>query len=291
MRFVKLHGLGNDYLFLDAVEEPEIARRPDLGALTLAMCRRHEGVGADGVIVISRADIPGGDAVAMRILNADGSDGGMCGNGARCACKLAVERGYVRQGPKGEMRLCVNGRVLSARVLNPEASGRIDRVSINMGRPLLELAGVPVLAARLDPPAAGARPHEQSVAGVTGAFVNVGNPHFVVFTNADPEPLVERLGPALEKHPAFPERMNIQVVRPERTRLELRTWERGAGRTRACGTGACAAGIAGVLTGRCEPRVTVSMLGGELEIEWDRATGDVHMTGPAEESFRGEWSC
>jgi diaminopimelate epimerase len=296
MRFTKMHGLGNDYLFLDAVREPAILLRPDLAGLTRAMCDRNEGAGADGVIIVSRPEgltaVPGtGDTIAMRILNADGSDGGMCGNGARCVCKLAVERGHVMPGEGGRVDLVVDGRTLKARVfMDAGGSGEVVRVEIDMGEPVLDLPSVPVDDSRLGKRTDPLHPHEHYVDGHAGVFVNMGNPHFLIFTQHDPDMMADRIGPSLETHPAFPKRMNVQIVRiADDGRLVLRTWERGTGRTRACGTGACAAVVAGVLTNRCYRAAEVSMLGGTLDITWPERTGRVSMTGPATLAFDGEW--
>lgn len=297
MRFTKMHGLGNDYLFLDAAREPAILIYPDLPAIVRSVCDRHESLGADGVIVISRPGSAGDkpDAVAMRIYNADGSEGGMCGNGARCACKLAVERGHVTPGPGGVMKLVVlageSARTLEARVFpNPDLPGEINRVEIDMGTPTLSLAAIPVEESRLGLRADPLHPHEHFVDGHAGVFVNVGNPHFVVFTQHDPDALADRIGPPLECHPAFPARMNIQIARMAgESRIVLRTWERGAGRTRACGTGACAALVAAVITDRADRKAAVSMQGGELEIAWPESTGRVTMTGEAATAFDAVW--
>ncbi|MFM9959549.1 MAG: diaminopimelate epimerase [Phycisphaerales bacterium] len=298
MRFTKMHGLGNDYLFLDAWREPSILSRANLPEITRAMCDRNEGVGADGVIVVSKPENAAATTIAMRVLNADGSDGGMCGNGARCVCKLAVERGYVKPGTEGRMALRVAGRShdLAARVhFDAARPGVVGRVEIDMGPPELELDRIPVDASRLGRRTDPLHAHEHFVDGHAGVFVNMGNPHFVVFTQHDPDALADRIGPSLEAHPAFPQRMNVQIVRvqdhspPTPARLVLRSWERGAGRTRACGTGACAAIVAGVLTNRAHRLATVSMLGGELDLAWPERTGHVVMTGPAEHAYDGEW--
>lgn len=322
MRFTKMHGLGNDYLFLDACREPSILLRDNLPDLTRRLCDRNEGAGADGVIIISHGPTaptapkappdPGPSATRtsgsidpaphpapprtafhMRILNADGSEGGMCGNGARCACKLAVERGHVHPGADGRLQLRVGPRSLDARVrFDPARPGAVHRVEIDMGPPELDLERVPVDPARLGSRTDPLHAHEHFVEGHPGVFVNMGNPHFVVFTNHDPDTLADRIGPSLETHPAFPQRMNIQVVRVQSpTRLVLRSWERGAGRTRACGTGACAALVAAVLTDRAQRAAVVSMLGGELDIAWPQHPpgGRVLMTGPAAHVYDGEW--
>ena len=290
--FTKMHGLENDYIFLDAVRDPELAKAPGRPGLTVRMCHRYSGIGGDGVIVVSRAPGAGGatDAVAMRIYNSDGSDGGMCGNGARCVLKLAVDRGHLVPGPGGRVRLFVGERELHGRV-EMDADGKVGRVSIDMGEPVLELARIPVDRSRIGVRTEPLHLHEHFVDGWSGVFVNVGNPHMVIFTQQDPEHLADAVGPALERHAAFPERINSQFVKlaPD-GRLMLRTWERGAGRTRACGTGACAAVVAGVLTDRCPRRATVAMLGGELEIEWIEGSNRIIMTGPAVEVCEGVWA-
>ena len=284
-----MHGLGNDYVFLDAVADPNILLRSDLAGLTRAVCDRGRGIGADGVILVMKPP-EGQVGIAMRILNADGGNGGMCGNGARCVCKLAVERGHVSPDADGRMTLWVGERRLSAWVSRSASRpGRIDRVTIDLGPPRLGLPDIPVDASKLDRRGGTRGAHEHDVDGYPGVFVNVGNPHLVIFTNHDPDALADRIGPTLETHPAFPERMNVQIARTvSPDRVLLRTWERGSGRTRACGTGACAAVVAGILTDRCSRRTAVSMLGGDLEIEWVQS-GGVLMIGPAEHSFDGDW--
>lgn len=294
MRFTKMHALGNDYVFLDAVSDPSILTRPDLGGLTAAVSDRHTGIGSDGVIVVWRPEGAAADEVAMRIINADGSDGGMCGNGARCVCKLAVERGHVKPGADGAVRLRVgargDGRVLGARVVFDAARPWVvDSVTIDMGTPRLDLSEIPVDASRLGARTNPLHPHQHYIDGHAAAFVNVGNPHLVIFTSHDPDAMADRVGPSLETHPAFPERINVQIARVvSAERIVLRTWERGAGRTQACGTGACAAVVAGVLTDRTARVVEVSMAGGDLRVEWE-ASGRVLMTGGASHVFDGEW--
>jgi diaminopimelate epimerase len=302
MRFVKMHGVGNDYVFLDAYTEPALESRLDLSALARRVSDRHSGVGSDGLIVIAQPDArePGAD-LRMRMFNADGSEAEMCGNGLRCVAKYAHDRLGFRDG---SVRVATGAGLLE--VLVHADAGVAVAATVNMGRPVLEPGRVPLELEHLQ---RGPRAHEwvlknAETAGVLGArpFVGVsmGNPHAVFFTGdggggSDDQAggdLVElaRVGPSLESHAAFPRRANIHLVRcPARDRARMITWERGAGLTRACGTGACAAVVAGVLTGRLERRCTVELPGGALQVHWDARDGSVHMRGPAEEICTGDW--
>jgi len=276
MKFTKMHGLGNDFAVLDAITSAWIAGRDDLPEIARAMCDRRTGIGADGMIVAQRE----GDGFRMSIFNADGSDGGMCGNGSRCVAKLLVERGYAKPDENGEIEVALGDRLLRLRV-RLDRAGRVAEVRVDMGQPELDVQRLPVLLDRFD--------------GIPGdppvMFVGMGNPHLVAFLSHDElnEVDLKRLGPVLEHHRAFPERMNIQFAHVESpTRVRVRTWERGAGATHACGSGACAVIAAAVTSGRMEPLATVAMPGGELEIDWDPTSNHVFMTGPAAEVFTGD---
>ncbi|MBL0928445.1 MAG: diaminopimelate epimerase [Phycisphaerales bacterium] len=294
MRFTKAHGLGNDYVFLDAVAEPALWERPDLPQLAQRISDRNSGagVGSDGIIVFRRATadtrVPGAH-FSVRILNADGSDGGMCGNGSRCVGMLAVRRGYCAPpAPGAPIILDVWGhRVDVLRVDAPP--GRADAwVTLDMGAPVLDLRHIPVDPSHVTP--LTSRFHEYAVDGRICVFVNVGNPHAVVFADRIDTIRLGEDGPRLEKHPAFPQRINAQFAQVlDRRDVRVRTWERGAGPTRACGSGACAVIVAGVLTNRLERRATVRMPGGALEMEWREADNRIILTGPAEEVFSGDW--
>jgi diaminopimelate epimerase len=271
--FVKMHGIGNDYVYVDcfthAVADPV--------ALAQRVSQRRTGIGSDGLILICPSDVA--DA-RMEMYNADGSRGAMCGNGIRCVGKFVAERGLSRSNA---LRIDTDSGIKTLQV--ESRAGAVTRVAVDMGEPILDGPRIPVAAEGrvVDAPL--------EVAGVTYRVtcVSMGNPHCVVFCD-DVESLeLERLGPPFEHHPFFPARVNTEFVRVESpSRLRMRVWERGSGETAACGTGACAALVAAVLTGRAERRATLRLNGGDLDIEWRAADGHVCMTGDAAEVFRGE---
>lgn len=292
MKFTKVHGLGNDFVVIDAVGEPALASSPDLGALAASACCRRTAVGADGLILITRPDDhqanPDAADVRMRIFNADGAEAEMCGNGLRCVAKLAWERGY--GGEQGDVVRILTARgVLPVRVaLAPD--GRVQSAAVDMGPPILEPAAIPLLPDRLD--AWDAAREEGALAGLCARFVSMGNPHCVLFAEQPVDAIaLESLGPLIERHEAFPARINVHIVNVlSRTEARMRTWERGAGLTAACGTGACAVVVAGSLAGLLDRAgVTLHLPGGELNVRWDAATGHVIKTGPAAEVYSGEW--
>lgn len=282
--FTKVQALGNDFVVLDAAADPSLDTRDDLPALARFACDRHTGIGADGVIVMARADSPA--AARMRIYNADGSDGGVCGNGARCIIRLMLERGHFRAAPGGSIALRCGTRDLSA-TAERDGKGTVSRVTIDMGAPELDLARVPVTAARIEPTQ---RPHEWRIDGIDAVFVSMGNPHMVVFVpnGTDLGREILALGPKFESHPAFPARMNVHLVRAaSRDHADLRTWERGAGHTRGCGSGSCAVLVAGVLTDRLDRRATIAQPGGDVIIEWKSDRAGILMSGGAEIVYSG----
>ena len=276
MRFTKMHGAGNDYVYVNCFAEPIPS---DIPATAIAISDRHTGVGGDGLVLICPSEIA--DA-RMRMFNADGSESEMCGNAIRCVAKYVHDRGLAK---KPELKI-ETGRGLLTMQLNTGTDGKVDRVTVNMGAPILEaeripttLNGNPPLNVPLD------------VAGTTiqVTCVSMGNPHCVTFVDEVNDDWVLRVGPQIERHPDFPRRVNaefIQVVSPDE--FIMRVWERGSGETMACGTGACASAVAGALTGRTNRTVTAHLRGGDLRLEWSSA-GDVFMTGPATEVFSGEW--
>jgi diaminopimelate epimerase len=276
MRFTKMHGAGNDYVYVDAFRE----RLPrDIPRLARRIADRHIGVGGDGLILIE----PSQHADArMRMYNADGSEAEMCGNGIRCVAKFVYDHGICR---KPTLNIQTGAGVLS---LDLEvANDRVHRVRVDMGEPILEadriptrLAGDKVINASL------------CVAGRTllVTCLSMGNPHCVTFVDQLTDDLVLDVGPLIETHEMFPQRVNVefvQVLGPSEVRQ--RTWERGSGETLACGTGASAVCVAGVLTGRTQRRLTVHLAGGDLELDWREDNNHVYLTGPAEEVFTGEW--
>ena len=275
MKFTKMHGAGNDYVYVDCFTE-KIPH--DIARLSIAVSDRHTGVGADGLILICPSEIA--DA-RMRMFNADGSESEMCGNGVRCVAKYVYDHGIARQN---QLKIETGRGVLT---LDLEITrGLVDRVRVNMGTPILEGSKIPTTLPG-DPPvrrklSAGGREFEVTC-------VSMGNPHCVTFVDQLNDDWVLRVGPEVERHPVFPRRVNaefIQVISP--TEFRMRVWERGSGETQACGTGACASAVAGVLTGLTERRVMAHLPGGDLELDWSD-TGDVYLTGPAVEVFSGDW--
>ncbi|MFO0973032.1 MAG: diaminopimelate epimerase [Phycisphaerae bacterium] len=285
LAFTKMHGLGNDYVYVDCTRQPLGAL--DRAAAARAMSDRHRGIGSDGLILID-APTPGVHAdVRMEMYNADGSRGEMCGNGIRCVGLFALAHGLVPRGAgrAGRVRVQTDGGVRTVDV--EQTAGRAARVRVNMGRPILAPHEIPVLLA-------GQRCLRAAldVAGraLTMTCVSMGNPHAVFFVAHGEAQDLESLGPQIERHAVFPNRVNVHfAVVVKRDELELRTWERGAGLTQACGSGACATVVAGVLEGRLGRRVLCHLPGGDLEVEWPDDGGDVFMTGPAEEVFSGTW--
>ncbi len=283
MRFTKMHGIGNDYVYVDAAAEPVA----DPSALARLVSDRHVGIGGDGLILVL-PPAPGVAAdVRMRMFNADGGEAEMCGNGIRCVAKYAYDHGLTRANP---MRVQTGHGVLS--LVLDVAAERVTRVTVNMGRPILDLPEIPVDPALVD---RTAHEHEYRLdlgdehGTVDVTLVSVGNPHAVVFVPNTLRVDLGTVGPAIENHPAFPRRVNVhfvQVISP--AEVVMRTWERGTGITLACGTGACAVAVAGALTGRTARRVLAHLPGGDLTLEWRESDDAVYMTGAAAEVFRGE---
>jgi diaminopimelate epimerase len=276
MRFTKMHGIGNDYVYVSTFDQ----RLPaDPAKLAVAVSDRHYGIGGDGLILImpsERAD------ARMRMFNADGSEGEMCGNGIRCVAKYLYDQGLARKS-----RVTVEtGRGVLTLDLEVEG-GSVRRVRVNMGTPIFDPVRIPTLLPGEPPIDAPIRVDDRELA-VTA--VSMGNPHAVVYVDDAAEFPLEALGPRLEHHPAFPRRVNVHIVEvlgPGEVRM--RTWERGSGITLACGTGACVVCVAGVLTSRSGRTILAHLPGGDLELEWPGDGAPVTMTGPATEVFCGEW--
>lgn len=275
MRFTKMHGIGNDFIFVNCFEE--IVQDPSHEAL--AMSRPHTGVGADGLVLIESSDTAD---FAMRVFNADGTEAEMCGNAARCVGKYVYERGMT---DKTELTLATKAGI---RLLTLTADkGRVSRIKVDMGSPELNPRNIPV-----DLPGEIVLRHRLQIMGQNWYItcVNMGNPHCVVFVK-DPEAVdVATLGPVFENHPLFPLRTNVEFVRVlRRDVLQMRVWERGAGETLACGTGASAALVAAVLGGLSDRTVQMKLPGGNLELSWNAEDNHVYQSGPAEYVFDGEW--
>ena len=272
-----MHGAGNDFIVVDALKDNYTERLLAVPDVVMRLCDRHFGIGADGLILILPSEV--GD-LKMRILNPDGSEAEMCGNGIRCFAKYAFEHGLIG---KSSLRVETLAGVICPELRLQE--GRVVSVSVDMGKPRLTRAEIPMTGPGEDRAVAFDLSAQGSAFKATA--VSMGNPHCVIFTD-DPEAVqLESIGPAIENHPFFPRKTNVefvQVIAPDR--LKMLVWERGAGRTMACGTGACAALVAAVLNGLAERTARVLLPGGELEINW-RSDDRLIMTGPATEVFTG----
>lgn len=275
MNFSKLHGLGNDFVVVDRREE----KTPVPPALTVAICERNRGVGADGVLSVLPSELA---SFAMHVGNADGSVAQMCGNGLRCVVRWAVKRGVLP--PSGGL-VETGAGVLDCKVM-PDGG-----IRVSMGPAILEAERIPVLAQ-------GERVlnAELEVGGRKLAFtaVSMGNPHAIIFIDGDEDlqSLARQLGPSIEHHPLFPERTNVEFARLHGPRqIELVVWERGSGLTQACGTGACATAVAAILLEKIHGNapVQVTLPGGKLQIEVASDFSQVWMTGPAVEVFEGRY--
>lgn len=273
VRFTKMHGAGNDYIYVDIqrypIEHPE--------TLAIKWSAPHTGIGSDGLVLIGSSEK--GD-FSMRIFNADGSEAKMCGNASRCIGKYLYEHGLTH---KQEIRLeTLSGiKILQLHVKD----GSVNSVTVDMGKP----ADEPV-----DYDGQGAKPMKERpiVAGGKqwiGTTISMGNPHLVIFVEDLNEIDIEDAGPKLENHPLFPGRINVEFAQIlEDGKIRMRVWERGSGITQACGTGACATAVAACITGRCGTKSDIIMDGGTLTIEWNQETRHVLMTGEATQVFEGE---
>ncbi len=276
MKFTKMQGLGNDYVYVNCLKE-KIADPPELAR---KISDRHFGVGSDGLIMINPSDKADFE---MEMYNADGSRAEMCGNGIRCVAKYVYDYGLTDK-TYISVETLAGIKYLDLTVEN----GKVSLVKVDMGQPILEPEKIPVAAK-------GSRVVDEPLL-VDGkeyrmTCVSMGNPHAVIFVDEDVKNLpLEKIGPSFENHICFPKRVNTEFVRViDRHTAEMRVWERGSGETLACGTGTCAVAVACVLNGLTEDAITVHLLGGNLYIEWDREKNTVYMTGPAEVVFDGEW--
>jgi len=272
-----MHGAGNDFVMLDAKN----AEGRDIPALAVKMCHRNFGVGGDGLIAVLPSDVAD---FRMRIFNSDGTEPEMCGNGIRCAVKFYIDNSLNGNKPGGEIKVETLAGILGIRVVDLNGA---DYYAVDMGKPILEPALVPVKA---DGDKAVSVPVEVNGQPVKVTCVSMGNPHAVLFFDDDEGvSLVETLGPPLEKHEMFPAKTNVEFARViSGDEIKMRVWERGVGLTLACGTGACATLVAANLNGLCGRKATLHLPGGDLLIEW-KESGEVIMTGPAETVFTGEW--
>lgn len=292
MKFTKMQGCGNDYVYVNgfqekipAEEKPELVRR---------LSDRHFGVGGDGVIFINPAE----DAdFEMEMYNADGTRAEMCGNGIRCVAKFVYDKGLTEAE---HITVLSAGRIKYLSMVihrqHPWDRGIVKKVRVNMGSPIFKPEQIPVKTEYIRSAKEGEtkdqivnEPIEVNGKEYSMTCISMGNPHAVVFAEDVRNLDLERIGPAFENHPCFPKRVNTEFVEIlDRQHVFMRVWERGTGETLACGTGCCATAAACVLNGLTDSKITVKLLGGELEIEWDRDQNLIYMTGPAEIVFEGE---
>lgn len=280
MKFTKMHGIGNDYVYVNCFKEQVV----NPSEIAKKVSDRHFGIGSDGLILIKPSDVADFE---MDMYNADGSQGAMCGNGIRCVAKYVYDYGLT---DKTRIHVATKSgiKVLDLKVKD----GKVQEVCVDMGAPILKPEEIPV-----DVQAAEAAGEERLVnwpIQVNGApyhmtCVSMGNPHCIVPVEDPGRLVIEGIGPKFENHPAFPDRVNTEFIRVlDRKTVEMRVWERGSGETLACGTGACAVAVACILNGWTEDEVTVKLLGGPLRIFWDREKNTVFMTGTATVVFDGE---
>ena len=274
MKFTKMQGLGNDYVYANCFKEtienpPEMAKK---------VSNRNFGIGSDGLIMINPSDVADFE---MEMYNADGSRSEMCGNGIRCVGKYVYDYGLTEK-EHISVETLAGIKYLDLTV----EDGKVKLVKVDMGNPELVPANIPIVAD-------GDRVIDEPI-NVNGTEyrmtgVSMGNPHAVVYVEDVKGLDIEKIGPAFENHERFPNRVNTEFVKVlDQNTVEMRVWERGSGETMACGTGACAVAVACILNGLTEDKVTVKLLGGDLQIEWDKEADKVYMTGPAEVSFDGE---
>ena len=297
MQFTKMHGAGNDYVYLNCFNQVV----PDAKSLAIAVSDRHFGIGSDGLVLICPTDKAD---VQMRMFNADGSESEMCGNAVRCVAKYSIDKGLVRARPlnesimeeslKNSCPLADNFgivEVLTGNGVLPIAvafvNGHVQQACVNMGLPIFTPSEIPV-ALDVD----NIVNSEIEVLGQSWQMtcVSMGNPHAVVYCDDVAAVELDKIGPAFELHSLFPRRINVhfvQVVSPDE--VIMRTWERGSGITLACGTGASAVCVAGVLTQNSSCQILAHLPGGDLNLIWDQENGPVYMTGPATEVFTGDW--
>ncbi len=288
MRFTKMHGLGNDYVYVSTFDQPTPA---DPAALSVRVSDRHFGIGSDGLILITPSEVA--DA-RMRMFNADGSESEMCGNGLRCVAKYVHDHGIA---VKPRLTLETGRGVLTVDL--EVVGGRAERVRVTMGTPILDAASIPttlpgdpVVDVPLMELPASLPAGWATACGLDPRMtcVSMGNPHVVIYCADVAKVPLELVGPPLENAAAFPKRVNVHFVQVHSPgEVTVRTWERGSGVTLACGTGACAVAVAGVLTGRTGRTLLAHLPGGDLELEWPDDAGAVFMTGPATEVFSGTW--
>lgn len=274
MKFTKMHGIGNDYVYVNCFKET--VEHPS--EMAIKVSDRHFGIGSDGLILIKPSEVADGK---MEMYNADGSQGAMCGNGIRCVAKYMYDYGITdKTSISVETKSGIKYLDLTIK------DGKVDTVKVNMGTPILKAVDIPIRSEKeqvIDEPV--------MVDGKEWKItcVSMGNPHAITYIDDVKNLEIEKIGPKFENHEIFPDRVNTEFVRViDRNTVEMRVWERGSGETLACGTGACAVAVSSILNGLTEEEVTVKLLGGDLKIFWDRTENKVYMTGSATTVFDGE---
>lgn len=283
MKFTKMHGCGNDYVYVDCTKEVI----PDIEATAIRVSDRHFGIGSDGLILIKSSEVADFE---MDMYNADGSRGKMCGNGIRCVAKYVYDHGLTNK-----TEITVDTQAGIKKLQLTVCDGKVSKVRVDMGEPVLIPQEIPVKASVLGlvddrREAIVAQPFTVANSSYDITCVSMGNPHCVTFIDEDVRSFpLESIGPLFEKHELFPEGVNTEFVNIiDKEHLRMRVWERGSGETLACGTGACAVAVASYLNGFTGRNVDIELMGGHLEIAYDEATNHVFMTGPATEVFSGE---
>lgn len=278
MNFTKVQGLGNDFVLVNCLEEKNL---PDFGELAIRVCDRNFGVGADGLVLILAPDSPE-NHIKMRIFNSDGSEPEMCGNAIRCFAKYVFEKGIIKE--KIIRVETLGGLRIPELIMEGD---QIKAVKVDMGEPILKPAEIPMVA---EGDKVVANPVTVGDKQFKVTAVSMGNPHAVVFVDKIVDEELKTFGPQLEKHNLFPRKTNVEFVEViSDSEVNMRVWERGAGETLACGTGACATVVASVLNGLTSRQVTVHLAGGDLLIEWSAENNHVYMTGPAVTVFEGRF--
>ncbi len=283
MKFTKMHGCGNDYVYVDCTKEVI----PDIAATAVRVSDRHFGIGSDGLILIKSSEVADFE---MDMYNADGSRGKMCGNGIRCVAKYVYDHGLTN---KTEITVDTQAGIKTLQLT--VCDGKVSKVRVDMGEPVLIPQEIPVKASVLGladdrREAIVAQPFTVANSSYDITCVSMGNPHCITFIDEDVRSFpLEAIGSLFEKHELFPEGVNTEFVNIiDKEHLRMRVWERGSGETLACGTGACAVAVASYLNGFTGRKVDVELMGGHLEIVYDAATNHVFMTGPATEVFSGD---
>lgn len=274
IKFTKMHGLGNDYVYIDAINQ----NIENESSLAQFVSNRHFGIGSDGLILICKSDVAD---FKMRMFNSDGSEAEMCGNGIRCVGKFVYDKGFTN---KTEVSIETLAGIKTL-ILNTK-DGKVKTVRVDMGEPILEAEKIPVISDE--------KPVKNLMLEAEGkefkfTCVSMGNPHAITIVDDTKSFNVEKYGKVLEIDKAFPRKTNVEFVQiVDRQNIKMRVWERGAGETLACGTGACATAVACNLNGLTDRKVKIELLGGNLEIEWNKEDNHVYMTGPAVSVFDGE---